>query len=169
MPGRGLRDVLQECTLIWITNMLACTYASFCHVIFSQAAAPAVVLRLSEDFKTLNGEGWASWSCLLSTPAFMCRIVLRSSLQGWCAVKLNRCEMWAQAVGEIHFLCLHRDDRETGRPSARLAVTNTRWQPQSEELASNDKVFWGGHRWWQRSKASVCSNYAKYLVSFSAW
>lgn len=70
----------------------------------------------------------------------MYRIVLCSSLQEWCGVKLSRCEMWAQAVGEIHFLCLHRDDRETGRPPARQAVTNSRWQPQSEELASNDNV-----------------------------
>lgn len=55
-------------------------------------------------------------------------------------MKLSRCEMWAQAVGEIHFLSLHRDDRETGRPCAHSAITNSRWQPQSEERASNDNV-----------------------------
>lgn len=107
------------------------------------AKVPPLLLYLDylKTFKTLNGEALASWSCLLSLLGFMCRIVLGSSLQEWCGVKLSRCEMWAQAVGEIHFLCLHRDDRETGRPSACLAVTNSRWQPQSEELASNDNVF----------------------------
>lgn len=46
--------------------------------------------------------------------------------------------MWAQAVGEIHFLRLHRDDRETERPCALMVVTNSRRQPQSEELTCND-------------------------------
>lgn len=61
-----------------------------------------------------------------------------AALQEWRHVRLSRCEMWAQAVGEIHFLRLHRDDRETERPCALMVVTNSRRQPQSEELACND-------------------------------
>lgn len=101
---------------------------------------PLLYLDHLKTLKALNGEGWESCSCLLSLLGFMCRILLGSSLQEWCGVKLSKCEMWAQAVGEIHFLCLHRDDRQTGSPSAHEAVTNSRWQLQSEELASNDNV-----------------------------
>lgn len=141
MPGSSSRDVRHNTLKFELQIRL---HALTPHFIMSYSAKlplPLLYLDYLKTFKTLNGEGRASWSCLLSLLGFMCRIVLCSSLQEWCGVKLSRCEMWAQAVGEIHFLCLHRDDRETGRPSARLAVTNSRWQPQSEELASNDNVF----------------------------
>lgn len=141
MPGNSLRDVWQN-TLKF--ELQICSHALMPHFIMSYSAKllpPLLHLNYLKTFKTLNGEGWVSWSYLLSLLGFMCRIVLCHSLPEWCGVRLTRCEMWAQAVGEIHFFCLHRDDRETGRPSTLLAVTNSRWQPQSEELASNDKVF----------------------------
>lgn len=101
-----------------------------------------------------------SWSCVLRLLSYLGRIVLRSSLQEWCGVKLSRCEVWAQAVGEIHFLRLHGDDRETGRPCARQAVSNSRWQPQSEELASNDNVF---------EEVIAGDNRAKHLFVAAMW
>lgn len=76
--------------------------------------------------------------------------------------------MWAQAVGEIHFLRLHRDDSETERPGVLVAVTNTRRQPQSEEPACNDNGFEEVIAGDSGAKTSVCSNYVDYLVSFSA-
>lgn len=62
----------------------------------------------------------------------------RHSLQEQRGVRMSRCEMWAQAVGEIHFLGLHRDDRQTDRKAFHvLGVANSRWQLQSDKLASN--------------------------------
>lgn len=97
-----------------------------------------------------------------------CGIMRCHSLQERRGVRMSRCEMWAQAVGEIRFLGLHRDDRQAGRPSARSASliqdgshSRTSWHLMVQ--------VWGGHYWWQRGETSVCSNYVKYLKSFSAW
>lgn len=146
-----------ECILIWIPYLLVCTDDSFYHV-----RTPPYTLSLhthtythtsySDHAKTLktqtnkksilNGEAGVSRWRLLSLPGFTYRIMLPlQPLQEWLHVRLSRCEMWAQAVGEIHFLRLHRDDSETERPGALVAVTNSRWQPQSEELACNDNGF----------------------------
>lgn len=149
-----------ECILIWIPYLLVCTYASSYHV---RTPPPPhthslsthtrththIILRPCKDFKKTNKQksilgveaGVSRWR-LLSLPGFASRIMLPlQPLQEWRHVRLSRCEMWAQAVGEIHFLRLHRDDSETERPGALVAVTNSRRQPQSEELACNDNGF----------------------------
>lgn len=141
-----------ECILIWIPYLLVCAYASLYHV----RTPPTLPLHthtsyldhLNTSKKTnkqksiLSGEAGVSRWRLLSLPGFTYRIMLPlQPLQEWCHVRLSRCEMWAQAVGEIHFLRLHRDDSETERPGALVAVTNSRRQPQSEELACNDNGF----------------------------
>lgn len=76
-------------------------------------------------------------SAWLNVQHHACGIMRRRSLRERRGVKMSRCEMWAQAVGEIHFLGLHRDDRQAGRKAFHaLGVANSRWQPQSDKLAS---------------------------------
>ena len=160
MPGSSLKDVWCDTLKFELQIRLLALTPQFITSHSAKPLPPLLYLDHLKTFKALNGEGWESWSCLLSLLGFMCGIMLCSSLQEWCGVKLSRCEMWAQAVGEIHFLCLHRDDRETGRPSARYAVTNSRWQPQSEELASNDNVS---------EEVIAGDNRAKHLFVATMW
>lgn len=160
MPGSNLRDLWRNAEEF---ESQICFLALIPQFIMSYSAKllpPLLYLDHLTTFKALNGEECETWSCLLSLLGFICKIVLCSSLQEWCGVRLSRCEMWAQAVGEIHFLCLHRDDRETGRPSARLAITNSRWQPQSEVLASNDNVS---------EEVIAGDNSAKHLFVATVW
>lgn len=117
MPGSRLKDVWQKTLTL---ELQICLHALMPHFITSHSAKlppPLLYLEYKKPFKTLNGEGWASWSWLLSLLGFTYSIMHCRSLQERRGVRMSRCEMWTQAVGEIHFLSLCRNDRQTGRPS----------------------------------------------------
>lgn len=135
---------------------------------------PLWYLDYKKPFKTLNGEGRVSWSWLLSLLGFTCSIMhvascaavaYRSGVAwGWVDVKCGH-RLWARSTS---WVSIEMTGRQAGRPSARSASliqdgshSRTSWHLMVQ--------VWGGHYWWQRGETSVCSNYVKYLKSFSAW
>lgn len=82
----------------------------------------------------------------------------------WVDVKCGH-RLWARSTS---WVSIEMTGRHAGRPSTCSASliqdgshSRTSWHLMAQ--------VWGGHYWWQRGETSVCSNYVKYLKSFSAW
>lgn len=132
-------------------------------------------LDYKNPFKTLNGEGWVSWSWLLSLLGITCSITREASCAattasrssvawGWVDVKCGH-RLWARSTS---WVSVEMTGRQAGRPSTCLVSliqdgshSRTSWHLMVQ--------VWGGHYRWQRGETSVCTNYVKYLKSFSAW
>lgn len=132
MPGSRLRDVWRKTLRL---ELQICLHELMPHFITSQSGKlppPLLYLDYKKPFKTLNGEGWASWSWLLSLLGFMCSIRRSSLAWGWVDVKCGH-RLWARSTSLVS---VEMTGRQEGLP-ARSAVANSRWQPRSEKLASN--------------------------------